>query len=100
MTCYQSIKVPRVINIKRAWGKKQGNMRTMFKTFDNERFCKTVKDKKQRFDDMSPLSNANERDYEPIYIGNEGVKHNTKFEEQMNELIKRNVLRERSRFLQ
>ena len=71
MTCYQSIKVPRVINIKRAWGKKQGNMRTMFKTFDNERFCKTVKDKKQRFDDMSPLSNANERDYEPIYIGNE-----------------------------
>ena len=88
MTCYQSIKVPRVINIKRAWGKKQGNMRTMFKTFDNERFCKTVKDKKQRFDDMSPLSNANERDYEPIYIGNEGVKHNTKFEEQMNELIK------------
>ena len=53
MTCYQSIKVPRVINIKRAWEKKQGNMRTMFKTFDNERFCKTVKDKKQRFDDMS-----------------------------------------------
>ena len=45
MTCYQSIKVPREINIKRAWGKKQGNMRTMFKTFDNERFCKTVKDK-------------------------------------------------------
>ena len=84
MTCYQSIKVPRVINIKRAWGKKQGNIRTMFKTFDNERFCKTGKDKKQRFDDMSPLSNANERDYEPIYIGNEGVKHNTKFEEQMN----------------
>ena len=100
MTCYQSIKVPRVINIKRAWGKKQGNMRTMFKTFDNERFCKTVKDKKQRFDDMSPLSNANERDYEPIYIGNEGVKHNTKFEEQMNELIKRKVLLERSRFSQ
>ena len=100
MTCYQSIKVPRVINIKRAWGKKQGNMRTMFKTFDNERFCKTVKDKKQRFDDMSPLSNANERDYEPVYIGNEGVKHNTKFEEQMNELIKRKVLLERSRFLQ
>ena len=84
MTCYQSIKVPHVINIKRAWGKKQGNIRTMFKTFDNERFCKTGKDKKQRFDDMSPLSNANERDYEPIYIGNEGVKHNTKFEEQMN----------------
>ena len=26
----------------------------MFKTFDNERFCKTVKDKKQRYD-MSPL---------------------------------------------
>ena len=54
------------------------------KNLDNERFCKTVKDKKQRYDDMSPLSNANERDHEPIYIGNEGVKHNTKFEEQMN----------------
>ena len=63
-------------------------MSTMFKTFDNEGFCKTVKGKKQRYDDMSPLSNANERDYEPIYIGNEGVKHNTKFKEQMNELIK------------
>ena len=30
---------------------------------------------------MSPLSNANERDYETIYIGKEGVKHNNKFEE-------------------
>ena len=50
---------------------------------------------------MSPLSNANERDYEPIYhLGNEGVKHNTKFEEQKNELIKWKVLLERSRFLQ
>ena len=38
---------------------------------------------------MSPLSNAKERDCEPIYIGIEGVKHNyIKFEEQKNELIK------------
>ena len=68
MTCYQSIKVPRVINIKRAWGRKQGNTRTMFKTFDNERFCKTVKDKKQRFDDMSPLSNMPMKETTNQYI--------------------------------
>ena len=38
---------------------------------------------------MSPLSNGNERDYEPIYIGIEDVKHNyIKFEEQKNEIIK------------
>ena len=38
---------------------------------------------------MSPLSNGNERDYEPIYIGIEGVKLNyIKFEEQKNEIIK------------
>ena len=30
---------------------------------------------------MSPLSNANERDYETMYIENEDVKHNNKFEE-------------------
>ena len=36
---------------------------------------------------MRPLSNANERDYEPIYIWNEGVKH-VKFEEKKNEIIK------------
>ena len=48
---------------------------------------------------MSPLSNANERDYEPIYtyIGNEGVKQNIKFEEQKNEINKSKVLQERSR---
>jgi len=34
---------------------------------------------------MSPSLNGNERDYETIYIGNEGVKHNIKFEEQKNE---------------
>ena len=33
-------------------------------------------------DDMSPLSNVKERDYEPIYIGIKGVKHKyIKFEE-------------------
>jgi len=41
---------------------------------------------------MPPLSNANERDYETIYIGKEGAKHNIKFEEQKNEIIKRKVL--------
>jgi len=48
---------------------------------------------------MSPLSNANERDYEPIctYIGNEGVKHNIKLEEQQNEINNSKVLQERSR---
>ena len=48
---------------------------------------------------MSPLSNANERDYEPIYtyIGNESVKHNIRFEEQKNEINKSKVLQERSR---
>ena len=53
-----------------------------------------------RFGDyMSPLSNANERDCEPIYIGIEGVKHNyIKFEEQKNEIIKWKVLLEQSRF--
>ena len=30
--------------------------------------------------------------YMYIYIGNEGVKHNIKFEEQKNEIIKRKVL--------
>ena len=40
----------------------------------------------------------NERDYEQIYIGNEGVKHNIKIEEQKNEIIKGNVLLEWSRF--
>ena len=62
----------------------------------NERFCKTFKDKKQRYyktwrfgDDMSTLSNANERGYEPIYIRIEGVKlFYIKFEEQKNEMIK------------
>ena len=39
----------------------------------------------------------NERDYEPIYIANEGVKH-IKIEEQKNEIIKGNVLLEWSRF--
>ena len=45
---------------------------------------------------MSPLSNANERDYEPIYtyIGNESVKHDIKFEEQKNEIKKSKVLQE------
>ena len=53
-----------------------------------------------RFGDYtSPLSNGNERDYEPIYIGIEDVKHNyIKFEEQKNEIIKWEVLLERSRF--
>ena len=52
-----------------------------------------------RFGDMSPLSNANERDYEPIYIGIEGVKLNyINFEEQKNELIKWKVLLKRSQF--
>ena len=39
---------------------------------------------------MSPLSNVNERDYEPIYtyIGNESVKLNIKCEEQKNEINK------------
>ena len=41
---------------------------------------------------MPPLSNANERDYEMIYIGKEGAKHNIKFKEQKNEIIKRKVL--------
>ena len=50
-------------------------------------------------DGMWPLSNANERDYELIYIGIEGVKHNyIKFEEQKSEIIKWKVLLERSRF--
>ena len=40
----------------------------------------------------------NERDYEQIYIGNEGVKHNIKIEEQKNEIIKGKVLLEWSRF--
>ena len=39
----------------------------------------------------------NERDYEPIYIANEGVKH-IQIEEQKNEIIKGNVLLEWSRF--
>ena len=56
----------------------------MFKTFDNES-VKQLRIKKKRYHERSPLSNANERDYEPIYIGNEGVKHNIKFEEQKNE---------------
>ena len=45
---------------------------------------------------MSLLSNANERDYEPIYIymGNESVKHNIKFEEKRNEINKSKVLQE------
>ena len=45
---------------------------------------------------MPPLSNANERDYEPIYtyIGNKSVKHNIKFEEQKNEIKKSKVLQE------
>ena len=30
-------------------------------------------------DDMSPLSNANEKDYETINIRSEGVKHNINF---------------------
>ena len=49
---------------------------------------------------MSPLSNVNERDYEPIYtyIGNKSVKHNIKFEEQKNEIKKSKVLQERSRY--
>ena len=38
-------------------------------------------------DDMSPLSNANERDYDPLFIPNEIVKHNINFEEQKNEII-------------
>ena len=33
-----------------------------------------------------------------IYIGNEGVKHNIKIEEQKNEIIKGKVLLEWSRF--
>ena len=38
---------------------------------------------------MSPLSNANERGYEPIYLRIEGVKlFYIKFEEQKNEMIK------------
>ena len=42
-----------------------------------------------KHDDMSPLSNANERGYEPIYIRIEGVKlFYIKFEEQKNEMIK------------
>ena len=41
---------------------------------------------------MPPLSNANERDYETIYLGKEGAKHNIKFEVQKNEIIKRKVL--------
>ena len=50
-------------------------------------------------DDVSPLSNANERDYEPIYIRIEGVKHNyINFEEQKNEMIKWKVLLEQSQF--
>ena len=48
---------------------------------------------------MSPLSNGNKRDYEPIYIGIEDVKHNyIKFEEQKKEIIKWKVLLEPSRF--
>ena len=43
-------------------------------------------------DDVPPLTNANQRDYETIYIGKEGAKHNIKFEEQKNEIIKRKVL--------
>ena len=50
-------------------------------------------------DEMSPLSSANGRGYELIYIGIEGVKHNyIKFEEQKNEIIKWKVLLERSWF--
>ena len=43
---------------------------------------------------MSALSNANERDYEKIYIGNEGVKYNIKFQGQKNEIVKWKVLLE------
>ena len=45
---------------------------------------------------MSPLLNANERDYEPIYtyMGNESVKCNIKFQEQRNEINKSKVLQE------
>ena len=44
------------------------------------------------------IMRENERDYEQIYIGNEGVKHNIKIEEQKNEIIKGKVLLEWSRF--
>ena len=82
MTCYQSIKVPRVINIKRAWGKKQGNMRTSSKRLITKDFVKQLRIKATLRRHVTIIKCK--RDYEPIYIGNEGVKHNTKFEEQMN----------------
>ena len=44
------------------------------------------------------IMKENERDYEPTDIGNEGVKHNIKFEEKKIEIIKWKVLLEWSRF--
>ena len=49
-------------------------------------------------EDMPSLSNANERDFEKIYIWNDGVERNIKFEEQKNEVIKLKVLLEWNRF--